>query len=90
MIKDVTKTAYDDGADMIVKPCPVCQMNVEVCQDRINEKYGTKFNIPVTHCNTLMSLAYGKSGKEAGLDGQVIPTKQQQDIASKQKRKNEL
>ena len=68
---------------MIVTPCPVCQMNVEVYQDTINEKYGTKFNIPVTYCSTLMSVAYGKSGKEAGLDGQVIAAKQPEDIASK-------
>jgi len=33
---------------MIVTPCPVCQMNVEVYQGQINKKYDTKFNIPVT------------------------------------------
>jgi hypothetical protein len=30
-----------------------------------------------------MSVAYGKNGKEAGLDGQVIKAKQLEDIASK-------
>jgi heterodisulfide reductase subunit B len=35
-------------ADMIATPCPVCQMNVEVYQDKINATYGTRFNIPVT------------------------------------------
>jgi len=30
-----------------------------------------------------MSVAYGKNGKEAGLDGQVIKAKQLEDIAAK-------
>ena len=32
----IIESAYDNGADMVVKPCPVCQMNVEVYQDQIN------------------------------------------------------
>ncbi len=83
LIKDIIESAYDNGADMIVTPCPVCQMNVEVYQDQINSKYGTKFKMPTVYYSTLMSVAYGKSGKEAGLDGQIIPAKQLEEIASK-------
>lgn len=57
------------GADMIVTPCPVCQMNVEVYQGQINKKYGTKFNIPVTYYSQLMTVAYGGTAKgEAARD----------------------
>ncbi len=83
MIKDIIEAAYDHDADMIVTPCPVCQMNVEVYQGHINQKYGTKFNMPVVYYSTLMSVAYGHSAKEAGLDGQVIRAKQLEEIASK-------
>jgi heterodisulfide reductase subunit B len=83
LIKDIIESAYDGGADMIVTPCPVCQMNVEVYQNHINQKYKTNFKMPVVYYSTLMSVAYGKSGKEAGLDGQVIKAKQLEDIASK-------
>jgi heterodisulfide reductase subunit B len=38
LIKDIIEAAYDGGADMIVTPCPVCQMNVEVYQEHINQK----------------------------------------------------
>lgn len=74
---------FDGGADMIVTPCPVCQMNVEVYQNDINAKYKTKFKMPVTYYSQLMSVAYGKNRKEAGLDGQVIAAKQLEDIVSK-------
>ncbi len=83
LIKDIIESAYDNGADMIVTPCPVCQMNTEVYQEQINAKFGTKFKMPVVYYSTLLSVAYGKSAKEAALDGQIIKAKQLEDIASK-------
>ncbi|MCU7958801.1 MAG: CoB--CoM heterodisulfide reductase iron-sulfur subunit B family protein [gamma proteobacterium symbiont of Bathyaustriella thionipta] len=83
MIKGIIEAAYDGGADMIVTPCPVCQMNVEVYQDQINATHGTKFKMPVVYYSTLMSVAYGRSAKDSALDGQVIPAKQLQEIADK-------
>ena len=83
MIKGIIEAAYDHGADMIVTPCPVCQMNVEVYQDQINDTFGTKFKMPVVYYSTLMSVAYGRSAKDAALDGQVIPAKQLEALAAK-------
>mgnify|MGYP001812539769 FL=1 len=83
MIKGIIEAAYDHGADMIVTPCPVCQMNVEVYQDQINQTFGTKFKMPVVYYSTLMSVAYGRSAKDAALNGQVIPAKQLEEIANK-------
>ena len=82
-IKDIVESAYDHNADMIVTPCPVCQMNVEVYQENINKTYGTKFDMPVVYYSQLMSVAYGSTAKEAGLDGQVIRTKKLEEIAGK-------
>jgi heterodisulfide reductase subunit B len=83
LIKDIIEAAYDGGAEMIVTPCPVCQMNVEIYQNQINEKYGTKFHMPVVYCSTLMTVAYGNNAKQAGLDGQVIAAKRLEEIAEK-------
>ncbi len=83
LIKDIIESAYDGGAEMIVTPCPVCQMNVEVYQDQINAKYKTKFDMPVVYYSQLMSVAYGKGVQESGLNGQVIRAKKLEDIASK-------
>ncbi len=81
LIKDIIEAAYDGGADMIVTPCPVCQLNVEAYQSDINAKYKTKFNMPVVYYSTLMSVAYGKDRKQSGLDGQIITPKQLEEIA---------
>ncbi len=83
MIKGIIESAYDHGADMIVTPCPVCQMNVEVYQDQINATFDTKFKMPVVYYSTLMSVAYGRSAKDAALDGQVIPAKPLEELAAK-------
>ncbi len=83
MVKGILEAAHDNGADMIVTPCPLCQMNTEVYQGLINEKYGTKFEMPVVYYSTLMSVAYGKDGKESGLDGQIIRANKLEKIAGK-------
>ena len=83
MIKGILESAYDHGADMIVTPCPVCQMNVEVYQGQINATHGTKFDMPVVYYSQLMSVAFGRSAKDAALNGQVIKAKQLEEIAGK-------
>lgn len=82
LVKDIIEAAYDGGADMLVTPCPVCQMNTEVYQSQINKKYGTKFNMPSVYYSTLMSVAYGRSAKDAALDGQIIKAKKLEEIAA--------
>jgi heterodisulfide reductase subunit B2 len=83
LIQGIIESAVDAGADMIVTPCPVCQMNVEVYQDQINARQGTKFDIPVVYYSQLMAVAFGRSAKDAALDGQVIKAKQLEEIAAK-------
>jgi heterodisulfide reductase subunit B len=82
-IKKIIESAYDYGAEMIVTPCPVCQMNVEVYQGQINKKYNTKFNIPVVYYSQLMAVAYGANAKEAGLDGNIVRATKLEEIAAK-------
>ena len=71
-IRAIVESAYDHGADMIVTPCPLCQANVEIYQDEINGREGTKLAMPVIYYSQLMTVAYGGSSKDAALDGQMI------------------
>ncbi len=83
LVKEIIEAAYDHGADMIMTPCAMCQMNVEAYQSDINEKYGTKFDIPVVFYSQVLSVAYGSTASEAALDGQLIAPKKLIDIANK-------
>lgn len=80
-IKDIIESAYDHGADMIVTPCPLCQANVEIYQGEVNKRYGTKFNMPVTYYSQLITVAYGGTAAEAGLNGHVIAPSKLADMA---------
>ena len=82
-IRDIVESAYDHGADMIVTPCPLCQANVEVYQSEINRRQGTKLAMPVTYYSQLMTVAYGGTAKEAGLDGHLIAPTQLTAIADR-------
>ncbi len=82
-IRDIMESAYDHGAKMIVTPCPLCQANVEIYQSEINRKQGTKLNMPVLYYSQLMTVAYGGTVKEAGLDGHIIQPTKLQEIAAK-------
>ena len=83
LIKDIIEAAYDGGADMIVTPCPMCQLNVEIYQGQINKKYRTKFEMPVLYYSQLMGVAYGKTSKEVGLGGQIIRARKLEELAEK-------
>lgn len=83
MIKGIIEAAYDNDADMIATPCPLCQANVEIYQDQINAKYGTKFNMPVVYYSQLISVAYGRNASDSALNGQIIKAKKLEDLAAK-------
>ena len=83
MIHGIIEAAYDHGADMIATPCPLCQANVEIYQDQINARFGSKFNMPVVYYSQLMSVAFGRNSKDSALDGQIIRAKSLEDIAGK-------
>ncbi len=71
------------GAEMIVTPCQLRQANVGICQSEINKKQGTQFAMPVVYYSQLMSVAYGGSARQAGLDRHVIQPKKLQGIAGR-------
>ncbi|MDP2751147.1 MAG: CoB--CoM heterodisulfide reductase iron-sulfur subunit B family protein [Rhodocyclaceae bacterium] len=80
-IRQIVESAYDHGAELIVTPCQLCQANVEIYQSEINKKHGTKLKMPVVYYSQLMTIAYGGSAKEAGLNGQLIRAEKLEGIA---------
>ena len=68
---------------MIVTPCPPGQANVEIYQEEINAKFGSKFDMPVVYYCQLKSVAYGHNAKDSALDSQIIKAKKLEEIAAK-------
>jgi heterodisulfide reductase subunit B len=73
LIKNILEEAKQAGADVISTPCPLCQTNVEMYQDQINEKFGTDYNIPVVFYSQWMAVAFGlDADKDAALNRNTI------------------
>ena len=72
MCHELLKTAEDGGADVIVCACPLCEMNVEAYQGRVNKMFGTHFNMPVLYFTQLAGLALGVEPKQLAIDKQVV------------------
>ncbi|HIJ84776.1 MAG TPA: heterodisulfide reductase, partial [Magnetococcales bacterium] len=72
LTKEIIQCAVEGGADCIVTPCPVCQLNLEVYQGKINQLFGTSYNIPILYYSQLMVLSWGGSWNDAALHQQVV------------------
>lgn len=59
LMKAILDEVKESGADMISTPCPLCQTNLEMYQDLINEKFGTDYQFPVVFYTQLMAVAFG-------------------------------
>ncbi|MBF0589985.1 MAG: CoB--CoM heterodisulfide reductase iron-sulfur subunit B family protein [Magnetococcales bacterium] len=82
LIRDILQSAEEAGAEVIVTPCPVCQLNVEVYQEKVNQLFGTNFRIPVVYYSQLFVLAWGGSWNDAALHQQIIPAEPLRKFAS--------
>lgn len=66
------QAAVDNGAEMIATACPLCQMNLEAYQDKINQAFSRNFRIPVVYFTHLVGVALGVSPAKMGLDKLLV------------------
>jgi heterodisulfide reductase subunit B len=66
------EAAVDNGADMIATACPLCQMNLEAYQKKINSAFNRNFNIPIVYFSHLLGVALGIKPDKMGLDKLMI------------------
>lgn len=58
-VHPIIEGAVKAGADIIVTPCPLCQMNLDVYQQKAAKKFGSNNSIPVLFITQLLALAFG-------------------------------
>lgn len=71
--KKILECAHENSADIILTTCPLCQINPEAYQDKINKKFEIDFNIPVLFFTQALGLALGGTAQELGLNRNIIP-----------------
>ena len=65
--------AVNNGAQCITTPCPLCQLNLDAYQSKVNSKFNTNFNLPVLFFTQLMGIAFGLNSKDIGLKTNIVP-----------------
>jgi len=63
--------AIDNNADVMVTPCPLCQLNMDLKQDSAGKQLGREIELPVLHLPQMIALALGCTIEEIGLKRNV-------------------
>jgi heterodisulfide reductase subunit B len=72
---DLLRCAEVNGAEVIATACPMCQMNLESYQPRINARYQTQHHMPILYFSQLLGLALGIEPRKLGIDTLLIKPK---------------
>ncbi len=64
--------AMDNNADMVVTPCPLCHLNMDIKQKQAGKAIGRDVHIPILHLPQLIGLALGISTEELGLRHNIV------------------
>jgi heterodisulfide reductase subunit B len=67
LCKDLLLDARIHGAHCLITICPLCQMNLDVYQGKVNALFGMNFRIPVMYVTQLIGLSLGIPFKTLGL-----------------------
>jgi len=78
--KKILEAAYENDADLVLTTCPLCQINLEAYQNKINKKYKTDFHLPVLFFTQALGLALGGTPKELGIQRSIIPFRLKENV----------
>lgn len=69
---EVLRMAKQNGADVLVVACPLCQANLDMFQGEAEKLLGERFGIPVIYFVQLMGLAMDLDRKRLCLDRLIV------------------
>ena len=67
MTGSINADAVKEGADCVVTPCPLCQMQLDMFQKEAEQTVSKGKDMPILHMSQLIGLALGISPKEMGM-----------------------
>jgi heterodisulfide reductase subunit B len=64
--------AAENGADVIVTPCPMCALNTDAFQQKIAKLKNKEYNMPVLFVTQLMGVAFDLKPKDLALQYNIV------------------
>lgn len=72
LINKLLKNAESNGAQCLITPCPLCQINLDAYQSQVNSRFGTKYHLPVLFVTQLIGVALGIKADELALSQNIV------------------
>jgi heterodisulfide reductase subunit B len=72
MVRNLLQCAVDAQATVVATACPMCQVNLEVYQQQVNQEFGTNFSVPIMYFTQLVGLAMGIPQKKLGIGREFV------------------
>jgi heterodisulfide reductase subunit B len=72
LVNRILRNAQENGAQCLVTPCPLCQINLDVYQGQVNRRFKTKYNLPVLFLTQLVGVALGIKPDALALSRNVV------------------
>jgi heterodisulfide reductase subunit B2 len=67
LCRNLLLSVQQSGAECIGVTCPICQINLDAYQKRVNKTYGTEFHYPVFFFSQLVGLALDLPAEQLGI-----------------------
>ena len=72
LIRRLLQNAQDYNADMIICMCPMCQLNLDGYQGRVNGFFGTEFTLPIMYFTQMLGIAFGIDPQKLGFGKELV------------------
>jgi heterodisulfide reductase subunit B len=72
LIRRLLQSAVDSQADMILCMCPMCQLNLDAYQSRVNGFFNLNFKMPIIFFTQLLGVAFGIDPKKLGFGKEIV------------------
>ncbi len=85
LIYKLLTNAVKGEAQCIVTPCPLCQINLDAYQGKVNSRFKSNFNLPVLFVTQLIGLALGIDAESLGFNTNIVSPRAVLEHVSSQK-----
>lgn len=72
LIRRLLQSAVDYEADMILCMCPMCQLNLDGYQGRVNGFFNTTFDMPIIYFTQMLGVAFGIEPAKLGFGKELV------------------
>lgn len=73
LIRRLLQSAEDYHADMILCMCPMCQLNLDAYQSRVNSFFNTRYRMPIVYFTQMLGVAFGIDASQLGFGKELVP-----------------